>query len=324
MFTENLESLRAARTSASLYEACIDIMAHSPYVEYQKDNLGALVDMVRETTVPDVSHEVRHPGPVDACFDIVFNSAMNGGYFYKAPETQGDDVIQWQINGSGSQAMYSWLDRLNQEGLIPSFGCHELTDELRLRIDEHLCGVPYAVERRTIFEEFFDRDAQYRFRQLMQNIVGEAFLLKSCNFSWDTVCAIADIFPQSFKLDPFKKKACLSVLLLTCYLNRLGYQVQTDIIIPSDYQIPRILAFRGVLQLSDGFERALKSGRLLEPKCDAVMHFRAAAIVACRDLAKLSNVPDWLVDQALFNTFRVNDDFREKALPPMKISGIWF
>ncbi|MFC4236543.1 queuosine salvage family protein [Thalassospira xianhensis] len=324
MFTENIESLRYARTATSLYEACTDIMIQSPYVKYHPECLDTLVDFAQKASVPDVTYEVRHPGPAEACFDIAFNSAMNGGYFYKAADTDDGEALQWQVNGSGSQAMYSWLDSLNQEGLIPSFGCQGLTDELRLRIDEHLSGVPYAVERRKIFEEFFDQDAQYRFRQLMQNILGEANSLKDCCFSWDTVCAIADIFPQSFKIDPFKKKACLSVLLITCYLTRLGYQVQTDIVIPSDYQIPRILAFRGVLQLSDGFERALKSGRLLEPKCDAVMHFRAAAIVACRDLAKLSNVPDWLVDQALFNTFRVNDDFRKGALPPMKINGIWF
>lgn len=48
-------------------------------------------------------------------FDAAFNTSLNGGYF-----SDIDGVVtQWQVDGSGSNALLQWIQTLREQDLVP-------------------------------------------------------------------------------------------------------------------------------------------------------------------------------------------------------------
>jgi len=70
------------------------------------------------------------------------------------------------------------------------------------------------------------------------------------------------------------------------------------------------------------FQASISLFRVVES--EEVMHYRAAAIVAASAIAEDHDIPDYIVDNVLFTTFRKDPDFIANSINPMRCSSIWF
>lgn len=344
MLYETAVSLREAQSLTAFVAACRAIVADSPHIslDLAAPCFGEVVSLAQRYRPVSWDWFLRAPdGPLEArWYDIVFSSAMNGGYFEKDAAT--GQVRQWASNGSGSQAMLEWVRDLRERGLLPGWDVVRVGDRLA-SVQEHVSGefrgpdpraeidaimavhgAAYAAERRAIVEEFSASGAVAAATMPLFALRKGADGLYAGALGMREVDMLAHLLPRSFGGDPFRKKACLAVLLLTSHLAAHGHGVTADIPIPSDYQIPRILAWKGLIRVGDRLAGAMRAGRMLDARSEPVEHFRAAAVVAAHEIAAAAGVPDWAVDGALFNGFRRDQRFQEESLPPMRIHGMWF
>lgn len=322
-----MAGLQGAADLDQFVRSCRSLVASSSHVAYVPSALDGLIPLVQAAKPISWDWYLRDStGPLAGrWYDMILSSALNGGYFAEDPVT--GEVRQWQVNGSGSDALLQWIDRLRSEGLMPG------VDHVAVRWDDHeyragldrlLAGLPYARERRAILDEFAAPGTVLGANHVLERLVTDSDGRLCGALGLREVCHLVRCFPAAFGDDPFHKKACLAVLLLTSHLNAHGHSVEAYLPIPADYQIPRILSFYGAIELSDELTDTLLAGRLLDATSEPVTHFRAAAVVAAHDLGLRARTPDWLVDGALFGTVRKDEAFKANALPPMKIRGLWF
>ena len=136
---------------------------------------------------------------------------------------------------------------------------------------------------------------------------------------------MSEIYPAAFVQDPFLKKAILALQMLTQHMVAArDISVDYDLPIPSDYQIPRYLAFIGAIVPSPEAVEQIRSGRLLPVEGDVVTAMRAAAISLSHRLGEVSGVPDYVIDGVLFTSCRKDPEVKARALPPMRCSSLWF
>lgn len=324
-------ALVGARDLAGFVSACRDIVRDSPHVHYAPIKLRNLVPLVEAARPSSWDWYLRNPsGPLPArWYDIAFSSSLNGGYFFPDPVT--GETRQWQVNGSGSEALLGWISSLRVLDLLPGIDyAGHLHADIRAGGSQHLAAVeerlrdiPYAAERMAVFREF--ALVWMKCVAILNGAVATGLDGRvTARLDLGTVDLLVRIMPNSFGGDPFRKKANLAVLLLASHLAAHGHDVACDIPIPADYQIPRILSWSGAIAVSTEFRSLLLNGRLLDQHSPEVTDFRAAAVVAAHDLGKLTGVPDWMVDCALFNAVRKDQAFKADSLPPMKIRGMWF
>lgn len=251
-------------------------------------------------------------------FDFVFNSALNGGYF----EFKDGKIKKWEINGSGSVALGDWIKKIYKEECYP---ITHYTDEDLSGITAQLQGLPFYKERLAICTEFGSIERRERLNKLLLSVSTNAVLHSSFTFEEDHVEELIDIYPAGFGKDPFYKKAFLAFLEMTGYLTSIGVKVENYLPIPSDYQIPRILTYKNVIFISESFREKLNTDNLiLDVESDEVRDYRAAAIVAANSIAEVYDIPDYVVDNVLFTTFRKDPGFVKFAINPMRCNSIWF
>lgn len=148
-----VEALRGATDLNGFVAACREIVNDSPHVGYRPGALKELVPLVTSTRPMSWDWHLRDPeGPIERRrYDIVFSSALNGGYFEGDRET--GQIRQWELNGSGSEALMRWIGRLRADGLLPGADTVCLPDEdcgFWTVVDRLLKDVPYPDERLTI------------------------------------------------------------------------------------------------------------------------------------------------------------------------------
>lgn len=313
------QALAATRTTSEFVRACTEYAERSPHVKLNEDALESLVEETRRGSAIFWDGYLRNPsGPIeDSVFDTTFNAALNGGYFQVG---EGGDVVQWQQGGSGSNALLNWIQGLVRDHQLP--GVDLLTPEAAAAaITPRVMGLPLARERVHICEQFAD---QIRLAKL------EALISNSCaagryTFGLPEARALAAIYPAAFAADPFLKKAILALQMLTqCLVSSRRMEVAYDLPIPSDYQIPRYLAFRGALLPSPEAISEIASGRLLDVEGDVVTAMRAGAVSLSHKLGIAAGVPDYIVDGVLFTACRGDPEVKARALPPMRCSSLWF
>ena len=327
MHTECTSSGRVA-CAKSLEEfvgACDAMLTGSVHARIVPAALDPLVGLARAARPHAWTDYLRCPDGTleEIASDLVFSSALNGGYFYRHP--QSGQVTQWEKEGSGSRALASWLRRLHEEDLLP-FGNHAGPGgraAYAASMQEALSGTPYAAQRLAIVMEMAD-GLEQALGWLLQAVVRGTDGRYRGRLGLPEVDHLASALPLSFGEDPFRKKACLAIMMLAGNLRACGHDVDAELPIPADYQIPRILHWAGAIDISDGLEGRLRHGGLLDPRSEEVQHFRAAAVTAAHRLGKMAGTPDWLVDGALFNVVRNDPAFRATSLPPMHIEGMWF
>jgi hypothetical protein len=324
---EFVEALRAAKTSADFVTACYDALDGSPWAGEGLRNYTAAAPMC--SGINPVGWQWYLPKGMtnlsDVFYEFCFNASLNGGYWYADPQCE---IAQWNINGSGSQALCDWISNLRTAERIP--GLHPLATiadkslwrEFDYDFAQRLNGLPYANERLDICRRF----AGWKTRRDITRLLTDTLCRngKHMEVRLEHVDALVSIVPEGFGDDPFRKKAILAFAMMAGWLASKGLEVDNDLPIPADYQLPRIFEFFGAIRATDAMVDRLKSPDLLDPNSEAVMHWRAAAIVAARATAEAVQTPDYLVDSHLFTSMRKDPEFQARALPPMRISGMWF
>jgi hypothetical protein len=318
-----IRSLNAVGDSASFAEICLAQTSMSPHVSMNLVAANGLVDDV-------LRHQARgwdwFLGSPDedlrrVVADYCLGSSLNGGYFTVAADGQ---IAQWERGGSGSNALVDWLADVRTRGLQPGIDITEPTEVLKA-LGADLAGQPHTRKRAAICCEFAD---QGRLDELVSMVAATETTLKDGSqgyrFCFSDVQRLVTLYPEGFGEDPFRKKAILFFLLLSGHFVARGRAVENDLPIPSDYQMGRGFAWKGIISVAPGLAAMLRSDAMLDVWSGEVMDYRAAAVVAARCVGGLAGREDWLVDGGLFGTWRKTSEFRTESLPPARCNSIWF
>jgi hypothetical protein len=298
--------------------ACEAIVAQSSDVSTTDHVLSSLVPVVSDPK--PVSFGWYLPSPdipsAEAFREFSLNAALNGGYFMTGLD---GSIKQWASKGSGSMALVELLNALRTQGLMPGVDLHSQAD-VRSALTQIVAPLPFAAQRMEIFGNF----ASPNFNHRLLEIMASAETAQGPFYEWKHAQALAALCPAGFGEDPFLKKACLALQMHAGHLNFMGAQAGTELPIPADYQIPRILEWLGAIEVSPAFIAKLHGEKLLDVNSPEVVAMRAAAVVQCAKLASMAGVTDAAVDGVLFTSYRKNPDFMKDSLPPMRCDSLWF
>lgn len=318
-------ALAAVRSTAAFYAACAAMIENSPHVKVDLGRIDSLVPLAASAKRVSWSWYLSKDTNTlaDALFEFTFNAALNGGYF----EMQDGKVRQWQSKGSGSQALLEWIQSISASKMRPGIDVIGGADACATLVDT-MQGQPFLVERLAICAEFADPKRRAALDEIAVEIAADIERGAGAHFDMDQINRLVAIYPAGFGQDPFRKKAILAIQMFAGWLDgRPGpaTPIAYDLPIPSDYQIPRILAWKGAIEVSDAFAAKIRNtDALLDASSEEVMHMRAAAALVAHALAQAADVTDDVVDGALFTTFRKDPAFQAEALPPMRCASLWF
>ena len=312
-------SLDLAVDTQTFVAACAEQVRDSAHVSVQENALDDLVPLVAGARPVSWDWFLRNPDGdlAEAAWDFLVTSALNGGYFQECPD---GTVRQWEANGSGSAALIDWYRQLREARLVPGADISGRVTALSL-LEQRVAGQPHAGERLEILADFAEEGARDAFQAILR---ATAAAPNRHRFTLADADRVAGLFPRGFGQDPFRKKAILVFLLLAGHIESRGGSVEYDLPVPSDYQIPRILCWKGAISLSPAFEAKLRSGGLIDVRSRACRDLRAAAVVMARELGTRAGVDDRFVDGALFMGFRRHPGFLADAPPPMRCASLWF
>jgi hypothetical protein len=302
---------------------CEDICASARDVSIDRDRARELARSFKTAAAAPAWNDYISPaaqtGKMDATrvlFEMSMICAQQGGFI--APDAAGVPQ-KWAVNGSGAKAMLNKMDELRKNGVLPGL---DITDpaEVDGKIGPFLKDVPFAKERLEMFREFAAPGVYQKLDALVKSAWDEE--RKAYRFDFDFVNALADLFPQSFAADPFRKKSVLSVLMTSAHAASRGVTVETETPVAADYVLPQVLEGLGVLKLSDGLRERLVNKEGMGENDPAARELRAATVAACAELARGgAKTPD--IDAFLWLAGR-DPAVKPKLLPAMNVYTTWF
>jgi len=307
-----------SRTHQEFIENCQDILAKQTHVSINETALEALAQSLKASSfIPDwkeyISEEANSADNYDfkrAFYELATITAQNGGYIY---EDANGAMQKWQKDGSGAKAMVEKMAEIRAAGALPFYGISEASVEHK--IGPLLKGVPYAEKRLKIFKEFAAEENYRKVEKLLDN----AFDGKSYKFDMDFAAGLAAIMPEGFGDDKFLKKAVLTSLMAAANAHHHGVKVNvSDLTIAADYILPQVLNADsvGVLSFSPALREALEKKKSLPEDSAEVTALRAAAVVVCDKLAKLSGLSAHDIDGHLWLTGRKLQNARPHMMCP--------
>jgi len=313
--------LNEANEYEDFMQSCNEIVDNSSDVNLNLQNTNNLHKYFSEDSImpSNWSWFCRFPDDQNSSwYDFVFSSALNGGYYYK----KTGNIEKWEHEGSGSAALQSWINKvLWNNGKLPGININNAEDT-GIMLRHTLIDLPYKDWRLEVLKEFADPETR---RELQLVLMSSEEADWTYSFTFDQVNKLVQLFPQSFGGDPFRKKAILACLMMAAWLINRGNIVYFTLPIPSDYQIPRIFNWAGVIDLSDSFVSKIKNNtELLDVTSQQVTAFRAAACVAANKLADELKIGDNIVDNFLFVSTRNDEQFKTESISPMRCDTTWF
>jgi hypothetical protein len=311
-------------TLPDFLENCREICAASPHVSIDADKIKSVAATFRQASKPPswnnyISDDAK-ADPLDMTrvfFEMALICAQQGGFIY--PDADGKPQ-KWNVNGSGAQAMLNKMDELRQNHVIPGIDFKDAA-KVDTAIAPHLDNVPSAPERLAMFKEFAD-PAAYKKLDVLVKAAWEPEAQRY-NFDFDFINKVADVFPQSFASDPFRKKVILSVLMTAAHAENRGVTVATDAPVASDYVLPQVLEGLGVLKFSESLREKLANKEGFAENDPIVRDIRAATITACQALAEQSGARGQDIDSHLWLAGR-DPAVKPKLLPAMNVYTTWF
>ena len=301
-----------------------DVVAASPHVSIDAEKVKTVAATFRQASSPppwnDYISDAAKADPFDATrvlFEMAMICAQQGGFI--TPDENGVPQ-KWNINGSGAAAMLNKMDELRAARVIPGVDFHDAT-QVDAKMSPHLQDAPMAKARLDMFREF----AEAGVYEKLDKLVKAAWEPENnrYNFDFNFINDMADLFPQGFAADPFRKKAILSVLMTAAHAESRNVSITTDAPVASDYVLPQVLEGLGVLKLSDGLREKLQNREGFDEKSDIVRDIRAATIAACADLAAESGASHQSIDSHLWLAGR-DPAVKPKLLPAMNVYTTWF
>lgn len=301
-----------------------DIVAASPHVSIDVEKLRDVAASFKQAgKAPSWNNYISDTAkqdPFDATrvlFEMALICAQQGGFI--TPDANGAPQ-KWNINGSGAAAMLAKMDELRQAKVIPGIdftGPAQVNEKMAALLND----APMAQERLAMFREFADPAAY----AALDKLVKAAWQPEEQKYDFDFtfINAMADIFPQSFAADPFRKKAILSVLMTSAHAENRGMAIATDAPVASDYVLPQVLEGLGVLKLSDDLRDKLVARQGFAENDPVVRDLRAATIAAADALSKASGAKAQDIDSHLWLAGR-DPAVKPKLLPAINVYTAWF
>lgn len=301
-----------------------DIVSVSPHVSIDHDKVKSVAASFRQAGSPPAWNnyisDTAKQDPFDATrvlFEMALICAQQGGFI--TPDANGVPQ-KWNINGSGAAAMLAKMDELRGANAIPGIDILD-PSQVDAKIAPLLKDAPMAQERLALFREFAAPAAYAALDKLVKAAWQPED--KKYNFDFAFINAMADIFPQSFASDPFRKKAILSVLMASAHAENRGVTIATDAPVASDYVLPQVLEGLGVLKISDDLRQKLLAKQGFAENDPVVRDLRAATITAADDLAKASGARSQDIDAHLWLAGR-DPAVKPKLLPAINVFTTWF
>lgn len=261
-------------------------------------------------------------------FEMAMICAQQGGFI--TPDAEGVPQ-KWNINGSGASAMLAKMAEIRDAKALPYVDIQD-TQELHAALAPHLKDVPFADARQEMFAEFAS-PATYG---ALDALVKGSFDAKTNTFdmNFDFINKAADLFPQSFAADPFRKKIILAVLMTASYMHARAAAdtgidqgrpllVTTNAPVAADYVLPQVLEGLGVLKLSDTLRDKLVNKAGFDETDPAVRDLRAATIHICNMLSTLSGKSPQDIDAHLWLAGR-DPAVKPNLKPAINVYTTWF
>jgi hypothetical protein len=305
-------------------ENCRDICAQSPHVSVDHEKLAELAATFKQASKPpswnNYISEQAKVDPLDMTrvfFEMALICAQQGGFIY--PDENGQPQ-KWNINGSGAQAMLARMDELRAAHVLPGIDIADAA-AAEQAIAPLLGDAPFPQARLAMFAEFAAPETYAKLDALVKTAWDDEN--RRYNFDFSFINTVADLFPQSFAADPFRKKIILSVLMTAAHAENRGVTVTTDAPVASDYVLPQVLEGLGALKISEELRGKLVAREGLAENDPVVRDIRAATITACRELAELSGARAQDIDSHLWLAGR-DPAVKPKLLPAMNVYTTWF
>ncbi len=303
---------KESQTRRQFIENCEDILKKQSDVSINAAALKAFAKTLKKSSfVPDwkeyVSPAANNAAFYDftrAFYELAMITAQNGGFIYEDAQGQAQ---KWGKDGSGAKAMVEKMAEIRDAKALPFYDLAPAAVEDK--IAPLLAGVPFAEKRLKIFKEFADPANHKKAADLLAS----AFDGTSYKLDMDFVKDLAGIFPEGLGNDPFFKKATLTALMLAGNGQHHGVKTDvSDLTIAADYILPQVLNADhvGILSFSADLTRDLEDKKLLDEDNGKVEALRAAAVVVCDRLAKLSGLSAQDIDAALWLAGRKIKDAR--------------
>ncbi|MBI1215918.1 MAG: hypothetical protein GC185_08890 [Alphaproteobacteria bacterium] len=309
---------------AAFMQNCRDICDASPDVSLDYGKITALAATFKQAAKApawnDYISNTAKADPLDmtrVLFEMAMICAQQGGFIY--PDETGVPQ-KWNVNGSGAAAMLKKMDELRAARVLPGIDIADPA-QMRAAIEPYLEGVPSKDERLEMFAEFCAPETYAKLDTLVKEAWQED--AQAYNFDFTFVNEMADLFPQSFAADEFRKKAILAVLMTAAHADTRGVSVTTDAPVAADYVLPQVLEGLGVLKLSPALREKLTAREGFDESDATVRDIRAATITACDALAKASGAKPQEIDSHLWLAGR-DPAVKPKLLPAMNVYTTWF
>lgn len=103
----------------------------------------------------------------------------------------------------------------------------------------------------------------------------------------------------SFADDILMKKALLAVIAIHLRTNII--KDPEKLLIPADYQIPKMLRHFGVLEYSNELEFIVDNDIIIPKNSEHELAIRVQAIKACEWISRITKLDPYVIDQALFS-----------------------
>lgn len=199
----------------------------------------------------------------------------------------------------GALAMNKGFENLYKFMCQNKFNTGMLNIEL---ISNFFGDIPEKEERLSILKESFNPIFFEKVFEIIDSDSKKGFL------TTETAEKIAAIMPISFS-DPYLKKIQLAIYEIAAVYNARSNNVETDITVAADYQIPKVLEGLGVLKYSDNLSRKINNKELIEQGSIEEKALRAATILACDEIAYQHKLSIPVLDKQLWllrNKFNSN------------------
>lgn len=292
-----------SKTHRAFIQNCADILARQSDVVINDHALEAFAQTLNASSfVPDWKEYISAAANDDtqysfkrAFYEMAMIVANQGGFIYEDVEGVSK---KWQVNGSGAKAMVEKMAEIRTAGALPFYDL-ATPAAVEEKMRPLLKDVPFAEARMDIFKSFADPARHDAVMQLLD----DAFDGKRYTFDMDFAQKLARVMPESFGNDPFFKKSILTALMASANGHHHGIQTDvSDMTVAADYILPQVLNADhiGVLSFSPALTQKLQNRQMFKENAAEVTALRAAAVVACDRLAKISGLSAQDIDGALW------------------------
>lgn len=199
--------------------------------------------------------------------------------------------IRYQNNGLvGALASFEAFGKLHDFMTKNSFNINLINVDL---ISQFYGDIPDKENRVNILRESLN---PVKFLKVC-NLVEE--YAKKSKINVELAEKISKILPKSYD-EPYLKKIQLALYAIAQLYQYQGVNVECEITVPVDYQIPKVLEAEGILKYSKELKNKIQNFEMIAANGLEEKALRAATTIACEYIAELHNISIPALDRYLW------------------------